>query len=329
MSGDSRELPRVADDARFVSEHEAVGRPHIVVDGPTLPGTVLCLSHWPATAPPTETLGDTSADMVDRYLDLDASGDEIALITNNHFDEDGLFAAWLLLESPPPGPLRSRALAAAEAGDFHTWTEPEAVACALTAMAMVERETTPFSAVKRALADPVNDELTAILYRTVLARTASLLADPERYGFLWHEPWQRIEADIASLDTGESTIEEHPELDLAVVTGPRLLSRYAVYPRTRCMRVLARDADGLAVLRYRYETWIRYVSRELSPRVDLAPAAADLQPLDDDDGSWVFEGVAAATPRLYRCDPRGRPVPSAIATDRLVASLGPHLEHSP
>ncbi|MDH3227833.1 MAG: hypothetical protein OEM67_12215, partial [Thermoleophilia bacterium] len=229
---DPSELPRVAPGAEFVAERDAIGRPHAVVDGPLLPGTVLCLSHWPATNSPPAALADTSAEIVDRYLALGPAGPELHLVTNNHFDEDGLFGIWLLLEQPPPGPLRQLAVEAAEAGDFFTWSDPSAAKCAIATMAMADRSTTPFPQIKRALASPTAGDPSDTIYRALLPRVPSLLADPERYSFLWSEPWLVVESDIALLDSGEATITEIAELDLAVVRAPRLLNEMAVYPRT-------------------------------------------------------------------------------------------------
>ena len=118
---DARSLPRVAADAEFVPLEELRGSPHIVVDGVPLSGTVLSLSHRPGGGTPEALRDDTSALIVDRYLDAGAAGEEVRAVTNDHYDEDGLFAIWLLLERPPEGsPTRALAVAAAEAGPSPT-----------------------------------------------------------------------------------------------------------------------------------------------------------------------------------------------------------------
>ncbi len=50
-------------------------------------------------------------------------------------------------------------------------------------------------------------------------------------------------------------------------------------------------------LRYRYETWVRYVSAPTMPRVDLAPLAEELT-ASEPEGKWVFDGVESITPSL-------------------------------
>lgn len=318
------DLPRVAADAAFVAAEELRGTPHVVVDGARLPGTVLALSHWPDSGTPEALRADTSAAIVDRYLRAGAGGAPVAAITNNHFDEDGLFGIWLLLERPDEGaPARALALAAAEAGDFGTWTDPWAARVAIAAMAMADRRATPFPEVGRALAGAGGRDPAGELYRLLLPRVGPLLDDPERFAILWRREWAVIEEDIARLDAGEAWIEEEPAADVAVVRGARALHPMAVHPRTDRMRILSAPDDGTLVLTHRYETWVEYASRPLAPRVDLAPLAARLAEREGNPGRWTFEGVAPIMPRLFLAADRGAagPAPSTIAADELVAAL--------
>lgn len=315
-------LPRVGEGASFVPLEELAGAPHAVVDGPRLPGTVLALSHWPDSGTPAALRDDTSALIVLRYLAAAPGGPEVAAVTNNHYDEDGLFALWLLLERPPEGsPERALAVAAAEAGDFGTWTDPWAPRVAIAAMAMAERGRTPFPEVGRILATAGGTDPAGRLYRAILPRTAGLLADPARYRMLWRPRWERIEADMALLDAGEATVEDVPEADLALVRTPRRLDPMALHPRTPRMRVLTALPDRTLTLTHRYETWVDYVSRALAPRVDLSGLAARLQAVEREPVRWLFEGVRAITPRLMAAGPDGAPAPSSIPPERIVAEL--------
>ena len=99
----------------------------------------------------------------------------------------------------------------------------------------------------------------------------------------------------------------------------------AVHPRTRRMRVLTALPDGTLALAHRYETWVDYVSRPLSPRVDLTPLARRLQGLEERPGRWLFEGVQVITPRLFLSAGPGGPAPSSIAPERLLAELAAFL----
>ena len=318
----TRGLPRVAEGAVFVPREELAGAPNVVVDGPLLPGTVLSLSHWRDSGTPESLRDDTSALIVLRYLAAGAGGPEVHAVTNNHYDEDGLLAIWLLLERPPEGaPERALAVAAAEAGDFGTWTDPWAPRVAIASMAMAERGATPFPEVGRILATAGSVDPAGRLYRAILPRVGGLLADPERHRLLWRPRWARIEADMALLDAGDATVEDVPDLDLAVVRTPRRLDPMALHPRTPRMRILTALPDGTVTVTYRYETWVDYASRPLSPRVDLGPVAERLQREERDAVRWLFEGVRAIMPRLMAAGPDGAPAPSSIPPERVVELL--------
>ncbi|HEX2506936.1 MAG TPA: DUF6687 family protein [Miltoncostaeaceae bacterium] len=319
---DPDRLPRIAEGAAFVPAEDLEGAPHVVVDGARLPGTALSLSHWPRAGTPPGLAADTSAEIVDRYLRAGAAGPEVAAVTNNHYDEDGLFGIWMLLERPAESaPERRLAIAAAEAGDFGTWTDPWAARAAIAAMAMAERATTPFPEVGRALARASGRDPAGALYHAILPRVGGLLADPGRYRMLWEPEWARVEADVALIDACEATIEDRPDADLAIVRAPRPLHDMAVHPRTGHMRILTALPDGTLVLRHRYETWVDYVSRPLPARVDLAPLLPALQALEREPGVWRFDGVEPIRPRLFLSDPRGRAVPSSLGADRLADLL--------
>lgn len=322
-------LPRVGRSAAFVPVEELGGAPCVVVDGARVPGAVLALSHWPRSGTPDSLRADTSAAIVDRYLEAEPQGEVVEAVTNNHFDEDGLLGIWLLLERPPPGaPARRLAVEAAGAGDFGTWSDPWAARVAIAAMAMADRRTTPYPEVGRALATAGDRDPAGALYRLLLPRVGPLLDDPERFALLWREEWARVEADTALLDAGEATIEEEPRADVAVVRGPRALHPMAVHPRTERMRVLGAPDDGTLVLTHRYETWVEYASRPLAPRIDLAPLARALDRDEANPGRWVFEGVEPITPRLYLAAARGAevPAPSSLTAERIVAGLVEQVE---
>lgn len=102
-------------------------------------------------------------------------------------------------------------------------------------------------------------------------------------------------------DAGRITIEEQPELDLAVVRGPASGEWHpmAVHTRTAATRLLLVRGSRVE-FRYRYESWVQMASRRPGLRVDLTALAGDLTREDGVAGRWRFEGVEPITPRVYR-----------------------------
>lgn len=311
-------LAALAPDATFVPIHEVGARAHIVVDGPTGPGTVLGLSHWPTGGTPAQFEADTSTEIVARYLDVPHDGPAVNIVTNNHFDEDGLLAAFLLLEQPTDPGLRRAAIAAAEAGDFQIWTDPRAVWSAMTLMAMAERPTSPVPDVLRALNGARAVDPAGAITIALLPYVERVLHEPERYRRIWEPQWAVVERDMALIESGVATITEIDGCDLAVVAAPHPLSPFAVHPRIDAMRVLMATPDGLHALTHRYETWVRYISRPLPPRRDLTGVLPLLDARATRPGRWRFDGIDQPQARLRFTDQHGAPTPAGIAVSQIV-----------
>ena len=316
------DLPNVATGAVFVDHLDLAGKPSVVVDGPRIPGCVLTLSHWRSAATPPDLAADTSTEIVDRYLRLRHRGLAVTAVTNNHYDEDGILGLWMLLERPSVNDSRrALAVAAAQAGDFRSWVDPDAPKVALALAALAERPTTPFPDVLRALSSPSGRDPAGAICAAVLPRVGPLLGDPERYARFWRPRWSAVDDDIELIDSGAVSIQEWPAVDLAVVQTPRPLDPLAIYPRTPCSRVLTVTGDTI-VFQDRYESWVKFVSRRVPERIDLGRLADRFNQRDPiPGGSWRYEGVSAITPRLLKSGPGGLGVPTGLDVSWIVEQL--------
>jgi hypothetical protein len=144
-----------------------------------------------------------------------------------------------------------------------------------------------------------------------LERRALLIEDIEGHRALWAEEDALLEASERAFASGEATLEERAEVDLAIVRVPAgwpdrpahrfakhldvAIHRMAVFNRTSCNRIATLCGDWINVS-YRYESWVQTVSHRPPPRIDLSPLAARLSEVDSN--SWRFDGVEAITPAL-------------------------------
>src|SRR6266446_1671916 len=93
--------------------------PKLSVDGTV--NNAIHFSHWKGNQTPASVKADTSTEIA---LNLVAAPDRdeltrgIDLVTNNHFDTDGVLSVWTVLAGERALELRDRLIAAAEAGDF-------------------------------------------------------------------------------------------------------------------------------------------------------------------------------------------------------------------
>jgi len=90
---------------RYVPYDDLGDAPNVIVDGAPAPSTVLVLSHWPGNRTPAPLKDDLSAQIVFRYLDRPDLRVDAEVVSNNHFDEDGLVSVWAMIH---PEEARSR-----------------------------------------------------------------------------------------------------------------------------------------------------------------------------------------------------------------------------
>jgi hypothetical protein len=294
------------------------------------------ISHWPNSGSPAALSADTSAEMVLRWIDAGKDQQGADVVSNNHFDEDGLVSVWAITH--PDAALAKRELLSdvARAGDFGTYRFRDAARLSFAIAALADPATSPFEASTFG-ADYA--ATAAALYRKLLGRLPELIADVGALRSLWEPEDAYLEASEAALASGEARLEEQPDVDLAVVvlpeqfrservhrfTQPRdgLLHPMAIHNATSCFRVAIVRGRRYEV-QYRYETWVQYASRRPMPRVDLEGLARRLDEVEG-DSVWHFDGVDRITPRLRMDSARDSRIPS----ERFVEMLVEHLRSAP
>jgi len=307
------------------------GVPNVVVDGSATEGTVLTLSHWPQSPVPPGLEADLSAEMAFTYLRRCDLHEPAAVVSNNHFDQDGLVSVFALVEPDAALTRRQVLVDLASAGDFATYRDRDAARTSMTIAAFADPVRSP-------LDETPDDYPTwcAALYEELLGRLPELCDHPDRYRELWAAEDETLTASEAVIGSGAVHIEEVPSLDLAVISipkdapdtgGHRFGSQWvtglhpmAVHNATERLALLSMRGSRYE-LTYRYESWVQYRSRRPRPRVDLRPLAEELTADETSGGHWVFEGVETLTPRLYLVGAEESSLVPGIFRSRLEESL--------
>lgn len=294
---------------RFVPFHRLGDTPNVVVDGSPSPSTRLTLSHWPGAPTPVELRHDVSAGIAVRALDEPARFEGIEVVSNNHFDQDGLCAVHALVAPDHARRHAHRLIDVASAGDFGVFADRASARIAMT-IAALEGERSPWAAQLAALDYPA---AAGLLYERCLPLLPAMLGDVEPWRHLWADEDAHLQAGLDALAAGEVAIDERPELDLAVVTVPeawaeRTAHRFtearsaalhpmAVTNSTSCLCVLTVQGRRYR-LELRYEGWVMLVSRPVRPRPDLRPLATELDALESSGARWHADPPGALTPQL-------------------------------
>ena len=320
--------------ARYCPYSHLGNQPNIVVDGKAQHATRLTLSHWPWNSTPAVLLRDTSTDIVFAYLDAPEYHQDLPLVSNSHFDEDGLLSMYGLVDPEHALTRRDLMIATSRAGDFAIYQDPQAAKLSFVLAAYADPAVSP-------LPDEVfrgtDAEQVAGLYSHMLRELPGLLEEGvERHPEFWEPEFRHLQESERAIAEGRVVIDELPELDLAIVHIPpdmparpvrryltlwsRSVHPFAVHNVTDCTRIVWAKGESLE-MQYRYESWVQITSRRPRRRRNLDSLAAELGQLETAGGEWVFEGVNEVAPRLRVRGSCRSSIPAAEFLERLSHAL--------
>ena len=314
---------------RYLPYAEAAKVDNIVVDGGSNDRTVLALSHWPKSGTPKPLKADTSVEIVFRYLDDSAFHQSVEAVSNDHFDEDGLIALFIMVEPEAALSLRDLLIDTAHAGDFATYRSRQAARIAFTLSTLADRKTSPLPREAFPAAYP---DYCIEMYRRLVPMIAEIATETERFRDLWADEDALLEQSERAIEKGEITLEELADAGLVVARIPsswqeRPAHRFAQDRRVLCHPMAIHNRSHLNRVAtvcgrqlwfgYRYESWVQVVNDPPPERVDLKALAAELTGRESNGATWKFDGVEQITPSLYPTDA----AESTIDADRFVELL--------
>jgi hypothetical protein len=304
----------------------------VILDGSPTAGTVLTVTHWPGYLPPEQLGADLSAQMAFQLLDHRELIGDAELVSNNHFDQDGLVSIFVLVE--PEAALARRALLedVAAAGDFGIYQQRDAARVSMAVAAI---------ATGRGDLDLPDDDAvkSAMLHAELLGRLPELCDRVDSWRSLWGDEDAALTASEQLLSSGDVAITEDADVDLAVFDVPaaapargghRFAHRWAagLHPmavNNGTERLVVASVRGRTYhVEQRYETWVQLRSRPARLRRDLAPLAARLQDEERGDAEWSAAAVGDLTPELT-----SGAGDSSIDHRRFVELLTEHLSTAP
>src|SRR6267143_440137 len=269
--------------------------PKLSVDGTV--DNAIHFSHWKDNETPASVKADTSTEIA---LNLVAAADRdeltqgIDLVTNNHFDTDGVLSVWTVLTGERALELRDKLIAAAEAGDFSELSTQEGVRASIVIQGSDSPTDLGSPLATQLAGEPVDDDARA--YELVLPHVERVLTRTNDYASLWVDPWNRIAAALDSFAKGRSRVDEDDEAKISLVTlAPEIFSPVGFKPTRHCapftaishhargeVFLIATPLDGGWAYRidYPYYSWAETIVRPAIRRRDLGVLIDELNEIE-------------------------------------------------
>ena len=310
--------------------------PKLSLDGTV--GNAIHFSHWKGNETPPSVKADTSTEIA---LNLVAAPDRevltqgIDLVTNNHFDTDGVLSVWTVLTGERALELRDKLIAAAEAGDFSELSTKEGVRASIVIQGSDSPTDVGSPLAQRIAGEPVNDDARA--YELVLPQVERVLTHTNEYESLWCDPWNRIAAALDSFAKGRSRVDEDSEAKISLVTlAPEIFSSTGFKPTRHCapFTAISHHAHGEVFLiatpfaggwayriDYPYYSWAETIVRPGIERRDFSPLVAVLNELEKNPGgNWRLD-TSELTSVAKSSDQDGKLAASGLSLDVVATRL--------
>jgi hypothetical protein len=296
-------------------------------------------SHWKGNETPASVKADTSTEIA---LNLVAAPDReeltrgIDLVTNNHFDTDGVLSVWTVLTGERALELSEKLIAAAEAGDFSELSTKEGVRASIVIQGSDSPTDNSGSPLARHLAgEPVDDDARA--YELVLPHVERVLTHTNDYESLWGDAWNRIATALDSFAKGRSRVEEDAETRLSIVTlAPEIFSSAGFKPTRHGapFTAISHHARGEVFLiatplgggwayriDYPYYSWAETVVRPSITRRDFSLLMDRLNELEKSTaGRWRLDSSELASAAKF-ADQNGTLAGSGLSLDVVASQL--------
>src|ERR1700704_378366 len=322
---------------RFEYYSDAIATsPKLSADGTV--GNAIHFSHWKGNKTPASVKADTSTEIA---LNLVAAPDRdelmqgIDLVTNNHFDTDGVLSVWTVLAGERALELRAKLIAAAEAGDFSELSTKEGVRASIVIQGSDSPTDLGSPLAQRIAGEPVNDDARA--YELVLPQVERVLTHTNEYESLWCDPWNRIAAALDSFAKGRSRVDEDHEAKVSLVTlAPEIFSPAGFKPTRHCapftaishhargeVFLIATPLDGGWAYRidYPYYSWAETVVRPAIRRRDFSSFVGRLNEMETSTGDrWHLDSSELASAVKFS-DHQGKLAASGLSLDVVASQL--------
>jgi len=282
--------------------------PKLSVDGTV--DNAIHFSHWNGNQTPASVKADTSTETVLNVVAAPNRNElthSIDLVTNNHFDTDGVLSVWAMLTGERALDLRDRLIAAAEAGDFSEFSSTDGVRASIVIQGSdspIDKSGSPLA--QQIAGRPITDE--AESYVLTLPHIEHVIKHTGQYESLWRGSWTRIETALDSFARGESRVEEFDDPKLSLVTlAPAIFGSAGFDPMKHSapftaisyhahgeLFLIATPLNGGWAYRidYPYYSWAETVVRPKIKRRDFTLLIAQLNELEQNDqANWRMDNT--------------------------------------
>ncbi|MGE5497470.1 MAG: DUF6687 family protein [Syntrophothermus sp.] len=288
---------------QFVFESRLESKDNVVcVDG--LFESKLQISHWQGNRTPKEFKADTSTEMAFKLIESPEKKKHltgIEIVSNNHFDADGLISAYVLVHPSLASEYKSSLINIARTGDFAEFRTEDAVKANTVIEAMGDTENGFFKGEIKGKNYPAMMQL---IYEKGFSMLPEIIDNIDKFEQYWKTDFALFEKSEESFEKHESVFSNYADSRLSVIESPfdlHTVSRFSHAEFDIVLSVVKGGGGNRYQLEYKPITWFDTGRKNTTERKPLEDLRKGLQALETSGaGEWQVLGKDPITEWDYR-----------------------------
>ncbi len=273
---------------KFLNERNNV----VCVDG-SFPAK-LELSHWHGNSTPKEFKADTSTEIVFNLIESPFKNDYlngIEIVSNNHFDADGILSAFVLLNPVFSLQHKKEIINIAETGDFSEFTTEDALKQSYVLESLFDLEKSIF---KNEISKMKFPEMMQFIYEKGFELIPKLIENIDDYENIWKDDFQHFQNSENQFEIQSAVFSNYSDCRLSVIESNSELHKVSKYKNSNFEILLSavKNSEGnLYELEYKTVTWFETSREKKIERKSFEPLAERLNLIETNkNGTWQVLG---------------------------------------
>lgn len=287
----------------FVFESFLKNRDNVICVDANFPAKIQ-ISHWPGHSTPSELFADTTTEMAFKLIESPQKDEYlrgIEVISNNHFDSDGVISAFVLNNPEFSLANKQSLINIALTGDFAEFTTEDALKADYVLNNLIDYDKSIF---KNLIKDLQFPHAAQLMYEKGFEILPELIRDIEKFETYWKEDFNWYQKSEQSFETQQSVFSNYGDIRLTVLESDFEIHPVAKVSQAGCEIILSaiKHKEGrLYSLEYKPFTWHSTTRPQKIARKSLESLAEKLNLIETNKiGKWKVIGTDPNTDWDYR-----------------------------
>lgn len=254
----------------------------------------LQISHWPGHSTPDELFADTSTEMAFKLVESPKKDEYlkgINVISNNHYDSDGVIAAFVLNEPEYASANKQSLINIATTSDFYEFTTEDALKADRVLTNLIDPDKSLY---KDLIKEEPFPNAVQLIYEKAFDLLPDLINDIDKYSEQWKEDFEWYQKSEQSFDSQQSVFSNYGDIKLSVIESDFIIHPVAKISQAKFDIILSaiRSEEGrLYELEYKAHTWHSTTRPQQIERKGFESLAEKLNQIEmNKDGNWKVLG---------------------------------------